>query len=93
MAGFALGTFQSELKDAKSVQTYLIPEAYEVYSAVLPDEWTWRSANSKILVIKAETVSYQMCLTPDAESAKLLDPAIVNFPNREWHDLDPREET
>ncbi|MBV8705956.1 MAG: hypothetical protein JO028_02115 [Acidobacteriaceae bacterium] len=79
LAGFAGGAFQSELKDAKPVQTYSIQEAYKVYSAVLPDEWTWRYANSKILLIKAETVPYQMCLTPDAESAKLLDPAIVNF--------------
>lgn len=79
MAGFALGAFQTELKDAKSVQTYSTSEAYEVYSAVLPDEWTWGYANSKTRLIKAETVSYQMCLTPDAESAKLLDPAILNF--------------
>ena len=79
MAGFALSAFQSELKNAKSVQTYSVQEAYEVYSTVLPDEWTWRYADSKILLIKAETVSYQMCLTPDAESAKLLDPAILNY--------------
>lgn len=79
MAGFALGAFQSELGNSKSVQPYSAQEAYEVYSTLLPDEWTWRYAKSKILLIRAETVSYEMCLTPDAESAKLLDPAILNY--------------
>jgi hypothetical protein len=79
MAGFALGAFHTEPNDTKPVQTYSIAEAYEVYSAILPNEWTWRYAKSKTLLVRAETVSYQMCLTPDTVSSNLLDAAIANY--------------
>ena len=68
-----------QAKPEEPLPTYSVPEAYEVYSTILPDEWTWRYANSKTLLIQTETVSQQMCLEPDAKWKKLLDPAIANY--------------
>src|SRR5882762_7983818 len=51
---------------------YETPEAYEVYAAILPSEWSWTDAKAKRLVIRASTIHYNMCLEPDADSAKLI---------------------
>lgn len=75
----SVGAFSQETHPTKPAQAYLVPEAYEVYSAILPDQWTWRDAKASALVIRAETVSHEMCLKPDAKSAELLDPAIADF--------------
>lgn len=66
-------------QEPKPARIYSVAQAYEVYSAVLPEEWTWRYAKSNTLLIKAETVSYQMCLAPDSKSKKLLEAAIADF--------------
>ena len=38
------------------------PEAYKVYAALLPEEWTVRSAHAKTLVFREETVNNPGCL-------------------------------
>ena|SRR5579875_1102922 len=68
-----------DVKTETPPQLYTVPEAYEVYSTLLPAEWTWRDAHSKTLVIQAETKPYQMCLVPDAKSKPLLDTAITDY--------------
>ena len=63
--------------DSKS--EYEIPEAYEVYSAILPSEWPWRAANAKRLVIRGETKAYDMCLRPEKEYEEIIGPAISDY--------------
>ncbi len=58
---------------------YDIPEAYEVYSTILPSAWPWQVANAKRLVILSETKSYKMCLRPEKEYDDLLRPAISEY--------------
>ena len=79
LAGASVVIYSQETKSEKPTQTYSIAQAYEVYSTILPDEWAWRDAKSKTLLIRAETVSYQMCLAPDAQSRNVLDSAITDF--------------
>jgi hypothetical protein len=62
-------------------------EAYEVYSAILPSEWTWNEANAKTLVIGIETEPYAMCIVPDKESEKIVGSAIADYKKkneRKW---------
>src|SRR5215467_2377063 len=64
----------------KGVATvYEDPEAYEVYSAIVPSEWPVRVAHAKSLVIQTETKGYEMCLRPEKESAEKFGPAISAF--------------
>jgi CubicO group peptidase (beta-lactamase class C family) len=58
---------------------YDLPEAYEVYSAILPSEWSWKDAKAKWLVIRQATTAYEMCLSPDAASQQLIGPAIADY--------------
>jgi hypothetical protein len=62
-------------------------EAYKVYSALLPNEWTWNEANTKTLVIGIETEPYAMCIVPDKESEKVVGSAIADYKKkngRKW---------
>jgi hypothetical protein len=52
------------------------PEAYRVYAALLPNEWTVRSAHAKTLVFEEETSMPKMCPEP---SGGVL--------NTEWRDV------
>lgn len=54
-------------------------DAYEIYSMLLPLEWTTTAAHAKTLVIQTETVDYEMCLQPEKEYTQLLSPAITAF--------------
>src|SRR5215475_9897693 len=54
-------------------------EAYEVYAAILPTDWLWQVQKAKSLVIQRETKVYNMCLRPDAESEKIIGPAISEY--------------
>ena len=70
---------QEQPKAEDSPQPYVVSEAYEVYSALLPQEWAWRVAHAATLVLRMETVPYQMCLGPDAASKQILGPAIADY--------------
>ena len=78
-AGLPAVTFPQATQPTKAVQSYVVPEAYEVYSAILPAQWTWHDAKASNLVIRAETVTYEMCLKPDNDSREILDAAIADF--------------
>jgi hypothetical protein len=58
---------------------YADSEAYQVYAAVLPAEWPVRIAKAKMLIIQAETSSYQMCLRPEKEWEEIVGPAIAQY--------------
>jgi len=73
---FALSAV-SILGQTESPEPYTVSEAYEVYSAVLPDES--RAERATTLVIRDEVVSYEMCLYPDEESKKIIGPAIAHY--------------
>lgn len=67
----------NQQKQTSEAQPYAVPEAYEAYSAILPSEWSY--AYSKIILIKSETVTHEMCLSPDEDSNKLLQDAIKDY--------------
>jgi hypothetical protein len=73
-----LFTFQQNSSPAP-LKSYNISEAYEVYSTVLPEEWTWKDAKAKLLAIRDQTVAYEMCVKPDEESKKILGSAIRDY--------------
>ena len=75
----ALVMGQVQPKPEDTPQPYTVSEAYEVYSTLLPEDWTWRVAQANTLVLRAETVGYEMCLDPDAASKKILGPAIADY--------------
>ena len=60
-------------------ETYQVPEAYEIYATLLPQQWPATAAHAKKMIIRAETASYEMCLKPEGESIKIVGPAIANF--------------
>jgi len=64
---------------------YETADAYEVYAAILPSEWSWKDAKAKRLVIRANTINYNMCLQPDANSAKLIGSAIMDYIQQNQH--------
>jgi len=57
-------------------------EAYEVYTAVLQSEWPTRLVYAGPLVVRAETKLFDMCLTPDKESEKVIGVAIADYTKR-----------
>ena len=65
-------------RDAPS-KSYEDAEAYEVYSAILPTEWSQLSGNAKSLVIRSETKDYKMCHQSEAESEKIIGQAISEY--------------
>jgi len=60
-------------------ETYRVPEAYEIYATLLPEQWPVTEAHTKKLIIRAETASMDMCLKPEGESIAIVGPAIANF--------------
>ncbi|MGA7410881.1 MAG: hypothetical protein WBW33_10370 [Bryobacteraceae bacterium] len=90
ISGLSIAQCSQETSHEQPAQTYAVAEAYQVYSAILPDEWTWRYTNSQMFVIRAETVSYEMCLVPTGQYRELLKPAIADFriENRKTRKLD-----
>ena len=72
--------FQSTSASAAGPQpAYQVTEAYEVYSAILPSEWTWREAKARKLVIRSDTRTYDMCLVPEKEYEEMIGPAISDY--------------
>lgn len=65
--------------DQPAPKAYDVHEAYEVYAAVFPNEWTWKDAHSPALLIRMETVAYGMCIRPEKESEDVLGPVIANY--------------
>jgi|SRR5262245_37301146 len=61
------------------LKSYEDAEAYEVYSAILPTSWAWQTAKAKSLIISEATITYKMCLSPDAESEAVVGPAISEY--------------
>ena len=56
------------------------PEAYKVYEALLPTDWTATVGHARRLLIQAQTGStLDFCLKPDSESAPLLQPVFDSF--------------
>ncbi|HLJ46322.1 MAG TPA: hypothetical protein VKU01_09960 [Bryobacteraceae bacterium] len=62
-----------------SPEPYTVPEAYEVYSALLPQDWMITAAHADPLVFQAETKPYKICLEPEASSKELVGPAIADY--------------
>ncbi len=60
-------------------ETYQVPEAYEIYAILLPQQWPATVAHTKKMIIRAETASSEICLKPEGESIKIVGPAIANF--------------
>jgi hypothetical protein len=69
---------QAPPKTEDSPQPYAVPEAYQVYSALLPQNWMWRN-DTNILLLRTETEPYKMCLDPDAASKQILGPVIADY--------------
>ncbi len=69
------------LAESKSDQdpSYEDSEAYRVYSVLIPKDWIWTNAKAESLVIAAQTVSSELCLKPEDESAAILAPAMANY--------------
>ncbi len=61
------------------LESYDVADAYEVYAAILPSEWPWKDAHAKWLVIRQTTTAYEMCVSPDAASAKVIGSAIADY--------------
>jgi hypothetical protein len=77
---FVIGGAFLQNKPAESPMRYIDPAAYEVYSAILPREWSWRANKGNYpLVITSETIGENMCLFPAEESKAALDPAIADY--------------
>jgi hypothetical protein len=70
---------QSQVAKEIAQQPYGVDEAYAVYSAVVPDEWTVRYGHAKRLVISRETVFSRTCLTPEEEAKVRQAPAIADY--------------
>jgi hypothetical protein len=59
---------------------YAVAEAYEVYSALVPDDWLVKEAHTQTVLIRAETRPYSMCLKPEDEAeTRRLGPAIEDY--------------
>ncbi|HMG32399.1 MAG TPA: hypothetical protein VKM94_00570 [Blastocatellia bacterium] len=59
--------------------SYEDSDAYEVYAAILPSEWTLRVAHAKRLVFTQETRPYEMCLRPAEGEQSLYESAIADY--------------
>src|SRR5579871_3522474 len=68
-----LGSPQSPYDDA---------EAYQVYAAVIPTEWTVAANKARALVIQSETVPYKNCLRATRQSQMIVEPAIADYVKR-----------
>src|SRR5262245_49864995 len=73
-------SFQSDAVNiSDQSRSYEDADAYEVYSAILPSDWTWRVANAKTIVIRIQTTGYHMCLRPEPESERIIGDAISEY--------------
>ena len=72
----------SSLPNQTTSSAYDVSEAYEVYAAILPSEWSSRVPNAKQLIIRRETRSLQMCLKPSSEEQARVGPAIADYVNQ-----------
>lgn len=79
MFSFFLILTQTTAQTGDKLQPYDESDAYAVYSAILPLNWTRGDAKVKSPVIQIETRAYEMCLKPEDESRKLLSEAISNY--------------
>jgi len=70
---------QGPVKTGDQPQPYEDVEAYEVYSAILPSDWTWRDAKANTLVIQSKARAYKMCVNPEGESKEILKDAISSY--------------
>ena len=70
---------QIALAQSEAVDTYQVPEAYEIYATMLPQQWPVTVAHTTKMIIRAETGSYDICLKPEGESVAIVGPAIANF--------------
>jgi hypothetical protein len=80
VASVVLASPKEELSSETKI--YDDAEAYKVYSAILPQEWPWRDADARTLVIRTETEPYGMCINPDKESEKIVGTAIADYKNK-----------
>jgi len=67
----------SQEAPSQEAAAYNDPDAYEVYSAILPQEWPWRVAKAQALAIRTETEPYKMCGHPDSESDRPQQPLVA----------------
>jgi hypothetical protein len=68
---------------APSPPPYTDSEAYRVYSAVI-GEWP-SDANAKRILIRQQTVPFQMCLKPRDKFVKIMEPAIDDWIAQNQH--------
>lgn len=54
-------------------------EAYEIYSEILRNEWSGSDRGFEKLLILDETVSWPMCLTPEDDVRRKVEPAIAEY--------------
>ena len=65
---------------SQTLLPYNDAEAYKVYEALLPTDWTVTVAHARRLLLQAQTGSrLDFCLKPDPESAALLQPVFDSF--------------
>jgi hypothetical protein len=90
----AAALWQSQIAKEVAEQPYDVDEAYAVYSAVVPDQWTVQVGHAKSLVFNRETVFSRTCLTPEEESTVSQAPAIADYyrANRKQWTLLPKFE-
>jgi hypothetical protein len=77
---FLLDRAQTPTAEREIPQPYTLAEAYEVYSAVLPD--SWNKSESTKLVIAQETTNFDMCLKEEnlkPSSEELSVPAVADY--------------
>lgn len=77
MAGFALLARQPPYREPEAF--YTVPEAYEVYAEVLAKPPDSRIDNSRTLLIRSDSVPWEMCLFPNQESRKQIGSAINDY--------------
>jgi hypothetical protein len=67
----------------KSPQPYTAPEAYEVYSAAIPETWPIRVAHAKALAIYSSTIPFdspvESCVGTGGTHGRETDLALANY--------------
>src|SRR6266446_749595 len=70
-------SLQNWAEKEEAAISYEEPEAYKVYSAVVPKDSLWREA--KTLVIQIETRGNELCIQPDEEVERFIGSAIADY--------------
>ncbi|MBO0721788.1 MAG: hypothetical protein J2P41_13245 [Blastocatellia bacterium] len=60
-------------------QPYEDADAYEVYAAILPSNWTGSASKAIKLVIQSKASAFKMCVKPKGESIEILKDAISDY--------------